>query len=112
MHDKNIFAWFKELEEKLGQYKYNHNFCRDVIKEWPYISFESKKDWTLMKQGQNPVWSAEVRSIIKEICPPEDFIVVAYGPQLVIGFQDVTTAVAVSMQISKNSDSYMVTYGW
>jgi hypothetical protein len=75
MHDKNIFAWFKELEEKLGQYKYNHNFCRDVIKEWPYISFESKKDWTLMKQGQNPVWSAEVRSIIKEICPPEDFIV-------------------------------------
>jgi hypothetical protein len=106
-----IRQWFNELYDKHnGQYV---NLNDKIKAQWPYISCVIiTAGYELPTINGRTIWAHDVAKTLLNICPMEDFVVNTHGGELVVGFQDITTAVAVKLQISLNEKDYKVTYGW
>jgi hypothetical protein len=83
-----------------------------VKAKWPYISVTAPENFESYTMAENATWARGVHRVLAQIIDVQDFVVVAYRKELVIGFQNIATAVAAKLQIQIKDDFYKVTYGW
>lgn len=82
-----------------------------VKEQWPYILIKAPVVYSNISWTRNLTWEGDVLLLINKVCDNNHFIVYSHREELVLAFQDISTAVATKLQVSFNEDYYKVTYG-
>jgi hypothetical protein len=114
LKDEAIREWYNRLNDGKTEIElFRVNLCPAVKERWPYIStvLKDKNHSSHSIDQRNFIWESMAQRTMSLHAPEEDYIIVTFGPEMVIGFTDEITALSVRLSLTF-PETYDVEFGF